>query len=367
MKKLFRLLVLGVVLLQVISCKKDDDKSELIIDDMPPVTSDGVVKAVDASFLPEAEADGAIYKKAGVGQDALLALKEAGVNTIRMRLWVNPASGHSNLQEVTAFAQRVKNMGMQVWLTVHYSDTWADPANQEKPAAWAALSMEGLTATVKSYTANVVTTIWPEIIQIGNETNSGFLYPEGNLVDNEAGYLQLVNAISATIRQSAPDTKIMLHYAGIGESADWFFNKVKDVDYDYIGLSFYPIWHGKDLTALRDKMTLLGSTYNKEVLVAETAYPFTLLWNDWTNNVVGQEDQIITAYPATPQGQKEFLLDIRTMVDDSGHGRGFCYWGGEWISWKGNEATDGSTWENQALWDFDNNALPAMDAFKEKL
>jgi len=340
-----------------------DDKSAAPTDDQPPVAEDGFIRGADMSSLPEIEASGAHFKNNGTNQDALQTLKDAGINTIRIRLWKNPATPHSGFAEVKALAQRVKAMGLKVWLTVHYSDTWADPGAQIKPAEWAGLTAEQLKTAAQAYTSQILTEIAPDIIQIGNETNSGLMYPEGNLINNEAGYLQLVTAISSTIRTQAPDTKIMLHYAGIGDGAQWFFNKVANIDYDYIGLSFYPVWHGKNLNELKNTITTLGQAHNKKVLVAETAYPFTLGWNDWTNNIVGTQDQLITGYPATPKGQYDYVYAIRNLVETSGTGIGFCYWGSEWVAFKGNEATDGSTFENQALWDFDYNTLPVLEAF----
>ena len=101
------------------------------------------------------------------------------------------------------------------------------------------------------------------------------------------------------------------------------------------------------------------------MLIAETAYPFTLQWADWTNNIVGLENQLIPDYPATPDGQKSYVLAIKAMMKTSAYGQGFSYWGGEWIAFHGDQATDGSTFENQALYDFSHNALPAMQAFSE--
>ncbi|MGQ2982925.1 glycoside hydrolase family 53 protein [Flavobacterium sp.] len=363
MKK-FWILLFGSLLSLTISCGSDDSKGNS--DDGPIIEEDAFVRGVDMSFLPEIEAAGYTYKNAaGQTEDALATLKAAGVNTIRIRLWKNPANGHSGMAEVKALAQRVKAAGMKVWLTVHYSDTWADPGAQETPAEWTGLNLQQLTDQAMLYTANILAEIDPDIFQIGNETNTGFMYPIGNISTNEAGYLQLVNGISATIRQNAPDTKIMIHYAGIADSADWFFNKVAAVDYDYIGLSYYPIWHGKNTGSLQIKMQQLGTAHNKKVLIAETAYPFTLGWNDWTNNVVGQSDQLIPAYPASAEGQKAFINAIRSVVKNSGTGIGFCYWGAEWTAFRGPEATNGSTWENQALWDFDGKALPAVEAFNK--
>lgn len=341
------------------SCGSDDGEKNTT----PPET-EAFIRGVDMSFLPEIEQSGTTYKNNNATQDALVTLKNAGVNTIRIRIWKDPANGHSGFQEVKTFAQRVHSMGMKVWLTVHYSDTWADPSAQQKPQAWAALTFSGLKTAAVNYTNEILAGIAPDIIQIGNETNTGFMYPEGNLSSNESQYLELVNAISATIRENAPDAKIMLHHAGT-QGAEWFFNKTANVDYDYIGLSYYPIWHGKDLGALQSSVTALGQAHNKKVIIAETAYPFTLGWNDWTNNIVGLEDQLLPAYPASADGQKNFLLAVRNVAESSPVGAGFCYWGGEWVAFKGSQATNGSTFENQALWDFDLNAVPALEAFSE--
>lgn len=373
--KIIRLvLITGIMFFA--SCSNDDksapaddtvivDDTPLPVDDEPIAEEDNFVRAVDMSFLPEIEAEGTLYYNGDATEDALLTLKNAGVNTIRIRLWNNPATPTSSMATVKTLAQRVKAAGMKVWLTVHYSDTWADPGNQEKPQQWESLGYEALKDAAVAYTSEILAQINPDIIQIGNETNSGFMYPEGNLVDNEAGFLGLVTAISAIIRDEAPNTKIMLHYAGISNSSDWFFNKTANVDYDYIGLSFYPIWHGKNLTALQNKITALGQAHNKEVLVAETSYPFTLGWNDYTNNVVGLEDHLVPGYAATPEGQKNFVLAVRNAVESSPKGAGFCYWGAEWIAFRGAQATNGSTWENQALWNFENKAVPALEAFNK--
>jgi arabinogalactan endo-1,4-beta-galactosidase len=158
----------------------------------------------------------------------------------------------------------------------------------------------------------------------------------------------------------------MIHYAGVAASdTNWFFNKLKNIDYDYIGLSYYPVWHGKNLGTVTTTINALGKTFNKKVLIAETAYPFTLGYNDWTNNIVGLDSQLVSGYPATPEGQKSFVLAIKDIVKASEYGQGFAYWGGEWISFKGNEATNGSTFENQAFYDFSNKALPVLQAFNK--
>ncbi|MDN4165035.1 glycosyl hydrolase 53 family protein [Cytophagales bacterium LB-30] len=128
------------------------------------------------------------------------------------------------------------------------------------------------------------------------------------------------------------------------------FNQFTSVDYDIIGLSYYPIWHGKSLTELKIKVQEISTLYNKSILIAETAYPFTLDWNDWTNNIVGQDSQLILPdYPATKDGQKKFIHDLKSIMQETENGIGFCYWGAELIAWKGNQSTTASPWENQAL------------------
>ncbi|TAF69930.1 MAG: arabinogalactan endo-1,4-beta-galactosidase, partial [Flavobacterium sp.] len=217
---------------------------------------------------------------------------------------------------------------------------------------------------VASYTTTILTEINPDIIQIGNEINSGLLWPQGHLINQEAQCIDLLKTASATIRSKAPNTKIMMHYAGVlTTDTNWFFTKVKSVDYDYIGLSYYPIWHGKDLATIKTTIDALGKNFSKKVLIAETAYPFTLGFNDWTNNIVGLDSQLVSGYPATAEGQKNFVLAIKDLVKSSTYGQGFAYWGGEWVSFKGNQATNGSTFENQAFYDFSNKALPVLQAF----
>jgi arabinogalactan endo-1,4-beta-galactosidase len=363
MKSVFKF-VYFIFALFVLSCSSNaSDVTPAPIPNIP--TSDDFIRAADMSYLPLIESEGTIFKKNGVAENALTTLKNAGCNTIRIRIWKNPSDNHSGLTEVKALALRVKQAGMKVWLTVHYSDTWADPGNQTPPSDWTSLSFANLKTAVSNYTTLLMTEIQPDIIQIGNEINSGFLWPQGHLINNESQCLQLISAASTAIRNQSATTKIMIHYAGIGSGATWFFNKMSSINYDYIGLSYYPVWHGKILSDVNATITSLGETHNKKVIIAETAYPFTLGYNDYTNNILGLANQLVPTYPATNQGQKEFLLAIKNLVKQNSRGLGFCYWGAEWVAFRGPTATNGSSWENQALWDFNNNALPVMDAFSQ--
>lgn len=346
------LILLSVVLF---SCSKENAVSQ----PSTPLS----IRGVDASYIPEIRISGVVTRNAaGVAEDMLTTLRNAGVNTIRLRIWKNPLNSHSGFDEVVAFSKEIKAMGMKVWLTVHYSDWWADPGKQTKPAQWQNLSFAQLKDSVYAYTKNIVAEINPDYIQIGNEINNGMLWPDGSF-NNISQLTQLLEQGIKAVRDNSSTSKIMIHYAGHQDAVS-FFNKFPTLDYDIIGLSYYPNWHGKNLDSLQTNLNLIGNTFNKDVVIAETSYPFTFDWNDNTGNVIGTEQQILPAYPPTAQGQLDFLNKIRDIVTGTKRGIGFCYWGAEWIAFKGKNATDGSSWENQALWDFDNKALPAMQAFK---
>lgn len=337
--------------------------SEEIITD-PESVGAKFISAADISSYPEiAEYNPIFYNTNGSRDDFLNILKTSGVNTIRLRLWVNPANRHSGFDEVKQFSSQLKNMGFKIWLTLHYSDTWADPGHQEKPQHWKNLSINALKDSVFSYTEKIVLNIKPDFIQIGNEINSGILHPSGDIINNPDGFSDLIKSGISAVRKNSSAAKIIIHYAGT-DGAESFFNLCRNFDYDIIGLSYYPIWHGKSLENLENSIKLLSQNFNKQILIAETAYPFTLGWNDYTNNIVGMENQLLPGYPATPDGQRNFINKIKNIILNIKTGLGFCYWGGELISWKGQQAKDASSWENQALFDFNNKFLPVLNEFK---
>jgi arabinogalactan endo-1,4-beta-galactosidase len=335
----------------------------VVVEDPSVKASDDFLRGIDASFLPEMERLGVIlYNQTNVAEDMLTTAKQAGCNVVRIRLWKKPVGEISSLPEVKAFAQKVKAKGLKVWLTVHYSDTWADPAHQIMPSDWATLTLPALKDSVYQYTQHVMQQVKPDIVQVGNEINGGFLFPKGKIEQMEDFRALLASGIKA-VRDNNTQTKIMLHFAGLEGSA-WFYDQMKPLDYDYIGLSYYPLWHGKDLLSLGQTIQNLQNTYKKEVIVAETSYAFTLDWNDWTNNIIGNQNQLLDAFPATPTGQKDYLQKIKQLIKEN-KGKGFCYWGAEWIAYKGSQSTEGSSWENQTLYDFNNKALPIWEAFAE--
>jgi arabinogalactan endo-1,4-beta-galactosidase len=206
----------------------------------------------------------------------------------------------------------------------------------------------------------------PDFIQIGNEINTGMLFPTGNITTNSTQFKELLQSGIQSVRDNSTTAKIIIHFAGI-QNSDWFFSQITNLDYDIIGLSYYPVWHGKSVSLLQSTLDNLSKKYNKEIVIAETAYPFTLDYNDWTNNIIGLENQLILPdYPASPEGQQNFLAKMKTITSEIEKGIGFCYWGAELIAFEGPESPNGSPWENQALFDFNNKALPVIDVFKEE-
>lgn len=353
-----RVHLLLILFIVVISCCCDQvDPIENT--DYPPE-----IRGADMSFLPEIKKSGlTFFNQADKPEDMLQTLKNAGVNVVRLRLWHNPSDVTSNFESVKKLSDEIKKSGMKVMITVHYSDSWVDPGKQTKPAKWKNLDFSTLKDSVYQYTKKIMTEINPEFIQIGNEINGGLLWPDGK-INNLAQMKQLIASGTSAVRDANKSTQIIIHYAGTS-SADWFYSQISDLDYDIIGLSYYPIWHGKNLDTLKNTMIHLSYKFGKKIFIAETSYPFTLSWNDATTNIIGSESQILSEFPATPLGQKNYLLKIKEIIKSVDKGAGFVYWGSEWVSFKGKDSNSGSTWENQALWDFTNSALPAMDVYSK--
>ena len=323
-----------------------------------------IISGVDISDYPKVSSYNPTFYDENNNEIGFInSLIQNGVNTIRLRLWVNPVDESSSLDEVKEFSNELKSLGFKIWVTPHFSDTWAHPGQQQTPSDWSSLSFEELKNQVYTYTSQIMSEINPDYIQIGNEINTGILFPHGRIADNQDQFVELVNEGVNAVRNSSTNAKIILHCAGF-ESSNWFFNIVNQVDYDIIGISYYPWWHGKSLDDLQNQLSSLSINFEKEILIGETSYPFTLGWNDWTNNNVGLEEHLILPeYPASPQGQKDFIRDIKNLVFEVNNGIGFCYWGADRIAWDGETSTNGSTWENQAVFDFENKELPVLQEF----
>lgn len=371
MKFFIKIAIIG----SLIFCACSEDTTET---PTPAPTTPTFFKGMDLSFQPELSTYGVTYSNAGQPISVLDFAKLKGSNLIRLKLWHTPQSGLNGLTQVKAYALQVKQRGLPFLLDIHYSDTWADPAHQTPPAAWQGLTQTQVENEVYLYTKQVLTELRaqdtpPQFVQIGNETDSGFLWDYGKVWDefenNWANYAALIDkAIDAVRQVNGMETKIILHHSKV-ENATYFFEKLAayNLDFDVIGLSYYPQFQTKDLDVVQARLNALASDFDKEIMIAEVAYPFTLGYDDDLGNFIGSADQIIPAYPATPQGQKDFLNKMTAILKNipNHKGIGWIYWAPDWVAFDGNQTTStgGSSWENQALWDFNHNALPAFDAF----
>jgi arabinogalactan endo-1,4-beta-galactosidase len=331
----------------------------------------------DISFLPEIEDHGGSYADAEGQEDLLLLLKQHGFNAIRLKLWHTPADDYNTLDRVKAMAARIDAAGLGFLLDIHYSDSWADPGQQTKPAAWDTLSFPTLVDSVRQYSRDVIAALRaqgtvPSMVQIGNEIRPGMLWPEGRVdgaYDTPQQWDRLVALLNAG-RQGVLDgaadqpPRIVIHFDNGADNATcrWFFDRLVEQGFafDVIGLSYYPKWHGT-LEALGGNLADLATRYGKDVAVVETAYPWTLGWNDGTGNVFGTQADLHPGYPATVSGQSAFLRAVRAVVSQvpGGHGLGVYYWSPEWIAVAGVP----SAWENATLFDFDGLMLPSLPAF----
>ena len=351
-------------------------------DELPSHTLE--MRGVDISSLPQVEDSGGIfYDDDGQPRDLFQILADHGINYARLKLWHTPANGYNDLERVKAMAVRIKNAEMGFLLDIHYSDTWADPGKQYKPAAWRDLDYDQLKAAVYDYTKEALTELReqntdPDIVQIGNEIPNGLLWDSGKLDEMSDQFSRLAGLLKAGIdgvKDSGSSAKIMLHLDKGGDNAlyRWWFDGViaEGVEFDVIGLSFYPYWHG-ELDGLSANLADLAQRYNREMILVETSYAHTLADRDGTPNVIHQEDQLAAGYPATVEGQTKWLRDLMQVVADApgGLSKGVFYWEPAWLglpgcNWNPEDPTSGNNWENQTLFDFDGHVLSSMDVFLE--
>lgn len=262
-------------------------------------------------------------------------LKSAGMNYVRLKVWVNPADGYNNKAHVLAMAKRAKALGMKTLVDFHYSDAWADPGKQNKPAAWAGHGYAQLRTDVYNHTYDVLGALkaqgtTADMVQIGNETNAGMLWPEGS-TDNWSQLAGLLTSGANAAKAVSSGTKVALHLAKGGDNAYtrwWFDNAVAyGVPFDVIALSYYGYWHGP-LNDLQTNLDDAAARYGKPVLVAETAYAHTLADADGLENNIATADQLVSGYPATPAYQAANLRDVMNVVEavPGGQGLGAVYW-----------------------------------------
>lgn len=353
----------------------------------PRTPADDFVKGADISTLQAIEDAGGNYYDGGTKKDLLALLKDHGVNYVRLRIWNDPvlAGGYNDKAHTITMAKRVKDAGLKLLLDFHYSDFWADPGSQVKPAAWASLSFNDLNDAMYDYTADVLNSLqavgaYPDMVQIGNEINPGMMLPDGS-ADNYNNLAQLLSTGIKAVHDTTPagrEVKTMIHLAEGGNNGLFrtYFDALtsRNVDFDVIGLSFYPYWHGT-YKSLKDNLNDLAARYGKPLIVVETAHPYTLNDGDgWANTAMAAEAEA-AGFPATPQGQYEaFTMILNTVAHtNGGKGAGAFYWEPAWIpvakdangnyqaGWKIHQ---GNAWENQAMFDFQGHALSSLDAYR---
>jgi len=314
---------------------------------------DSFVKGADIGWLPQMEATGyRFYDDRGRPADCFQILKDHGVNTVRLRTWVNPSddpiNGHCSTAETVALAVRAQQWGMRVMLNFHYSDSWADPGKQVKPAAWQGHDFPTLLQDVYAYTFEVMTAlkragVRPEWVQVGNETPGGMLYPEGSTA-HWPQLAQLINKGYEAIKAVSPTSKVILHLDQ-GNNRErfrtWFDNAQRHgARYDIIGLSYYPYWlpgnpdYTQSIDDLDANLRALLRDYGKDVMVVE----------------VGGED-------TRPQNTYEMLVAVQRRVRalPGGRGLGVVYW----------EPQGARRWSKYPLsaWGDDGRPSKALDAF----
>jgi len=370
--------------------------------------SDDFYRGMDASAVLALENSGVkYYNFDGEEQDVFMTLAQAGVNYIRLRVWNDPydengngyGGGNNDVATAIALGQRATQYGMKVCIDFHYSDFWADPKKQFVPKAWEGMNIEEKADALYNYTLDSLTQILEAgvnvgMVQIGNEINNG-MSGETDVTNVR----KLLTAGSKAVREatadSGKDILVAVHYTNIDDmkKLDTLLTglQVKEIDYDIVGLSFYPYWHGT-MDDLKNAIIHIRDTYDKKVYVAENAYCYTAEDGDGSANSVEGTGDLAEGYSASVQGQANEVRDVCAAASEAG-AEGIFYWEGTWIpvgpadadnsaiwekygsGWASSYASDydpkdagqyygGCSWDNQAMFDFTGHPLASLNVFK---
>ncbi len=302
-------------------------------------------KGADVSWVTQMEkARVKFYDAAGRETECMQLMRNLGMDAIRLRVWVNPADGWCNKADLLTKARRAHELGMRLMVDFHYSDVWADPGHQTKPAAWEGLTFDELKAAVAAHTADVLTAlkasdITPEWVQVGNETGNGMIWPDGKASENMAQYAALNNAGYDAVKAIFPETPVIVHLQG-GQDKELYrrlFDGLKTYGgkWDIIGMSLYPPannWES-ELDACIANIREVTGRYGCDVMICETGMP-------WDQAAVS----------------KAFFSALFDRTESLGNVLGIFYW----------EPESHNNWNNYRLGAFDNSGAPteALDAFK---
>jgi arabinogalactan endo-1,4-beta-galactosidase len=337
----------------------------------PRLVADEFISGADMSHLAYFESIGIVYREEGVARDALTILSNRGLNCVRLRLFTSsaaqaaahPYNSINNLDYTVPLAVRVKDAGLKFLLDFHYSDSWADPGKQTKPAAWTNLSFTQLKAQLQDYSSNAIAAFqaagaMPDYVQIGNEITQGLLWNDGKVSGStntswsnlgqllKAAIAGVTNAVSTNL----PTIIIHIDRGGDWNTTQWYFDNLlhQQVSFDMIALSYYPFWHGS-LTNLNSCLSNAAARYRRPVLLVETDFP----WNNSTN---------VWGIPASTNGQVQYVAELARIVKrlPDGLGAGIVWWGTEYQPVSGaNQAGFG----NRSFFNANGNVLPVADAF----
>ncbi|RHQ72318.1 glycosyl hydrolase family 53 [Firmicutes bacterium AF22-6AC] len=370
--------------------------------------SDDFYRGMDASAVLALENSGVkYYNFDGKEQDVFMTLAQAGVNYIRLRVWNDPydengngyGGGNNDVATAIALGQRATKYGMKVCIDFHYSDFWADPKKQFVPKAWEGMEIEEKSDALYNFTLESLTQLLDAgvdvgMVQIGNEINNGM---SGET--DVANVRKLLTAGSKAVREAAANSGkeilVAVHYTNIDDmkKLDTLLTglQVKEIDYDIVGLSFYPYWHGT-IEDLKNAIIHIRDTYGKKVYVAENAYCYTAEDGDGSANSVEGTDDLAEGYSASVQGQANEVRDVCAAASEAG-AEGVFYWEGTWIpvgpadadnsdlwekygsGWASSYASGydpkdagqyygGCSWDNQAMFDFTGHPLASLNVFK---
>lgn len=334
------------------SCDKTDAPSPVTPPQNPGDTTDtsthvtAFAKGADISWLTEMEDSGyTFYDRNNVEKDCYAILKEEGMNSIRLRAWVDPEDGWCNTNDVVVKALRAKAAGMRIMIDLHYSDSWADPSKQNKPAAWSSLNFNALKNALSDYTKSIMDTlqengIYPEWVQVGNEINDGMLWEDGRASANMGNFAALVKSGYEAVKSVFDTTKVIVHLSnGFDNNLyRWLFDGLKNngAKWDVIGMSMYPTssnWQTQNAQCLANMKDMV-TRYKTPVMICEAGMP-------WTDSVACSL----------------FLKDIisKTKSISGNNGLGVFYWEPECYN----------QWHGYTLGAFDDNGKPteALDAF----
>ena len=368
------------------------------------------VKGMDLSTLLELERCGAKYYDHGQEMDILDIMKKYDVDTIRLRIWNDPWSedgksygaGENDVKTTLEIAKRVTAAGFGVLMNFHYSDFWADPGKQIKPKAWKDYSVDELEQAVYDFTLETMELFKKEgvnitMVQVGNELSNGRLWPEGMIREDlgGGGFVKVARFVSAgirAVRKVTPDAGVMIHLDNGGNNElyrRWFDHYVeRGEDFDMIGLSYYPFWHGT-MDMLFHNMNDIAERYHKDLVIAEVSMGFTMDDYKAYEKLTDEERKGYATRPAlvekiefpmTVQGQYDFTKTLleRLLTVKEGRGKGFFWWEPAWIpvagsGWATPESLKymndpgpcGNEWANQALFDYDGNVLPTLEFIRD--